>query len=205
MLHAFLLLEDDDNDAKLVCDILTREYPGIIIQRASTLAEALQVIRVMQLDIAIVDLSLPDARGLKAVFAIREEAPTLPVLVLTGMVDPTLETRIENMPACRYMEKGMGVDRRELQRHLRQLERDGLALRVSQQGAPIPIAAPPKPWYNDHLLKIAFVLLATYGALWLMMIEVKVQQASQREQIIILQNTVNELKQFFKRPPEEVR
>jgi PleD family two-component response regulator len=55
----------------------------------------------------IVDLSLPDARGLEAVLAIRIVAPEFPVVVLTGVASDSLGREALQAGAQDYLVKGL--------------------------------------------------------------------------------------------------
>lgn len=80
-----LLVEDDDGDALLVEELVLDAGEPISLRRARTLAEAVASVRGMQC--ALVDLGLPDARGLDAVATLCAAAPGLAVVVLTGLAD----------------------------------------------------------------------------------------------------------------------
>ncbi|MFE9103641.1 PP2C family protein-serine/threonine phosphatase [Actinomadura geliboluensis] len=81
-----LLVEDDPGDAFLFEELLTEAQPGVRITVATTLREALDALR-PEIQCVIVDLSLPDARGLDALHQVRTHAPATAVLVLTGLAD----------------------------------------------------------------------------------------------------------------------
>ncbi|WP_433475946.1 PP2C family protein-serine/threonine phosphatase [Spirillospora sp. CA-142024] len=81
-----LLVEDDPGDAFLFEELLAEAQPGVRITVATTLAEAVAALR-PDIQCVIVDLSLPDARGLDALHEVRAHAPATAVLVLTGLAD----------------------------------------------------------------------------------------------------------------------
>ncbi|HLV74576.1 MAG TPA: fused response regulator/phosphatase [Vulgatibacteraceae bacterium] len=81
-----LLVEDDPGDAFLFEELLTEAQPGVRITVATTLAEALDALR-PDIQCIIVDLSLPDADGLDALHQMHAHAPSIAVLVLTGLAD----------------------------------------------------------------------------------------------------------------------
>ena len=81
-----LLVEDDPGDAFLFEELLTEAQPGVRITVATTLAEALDALR-HDIQCIIVDLSLPDADGLDALHQMHAHAPSIAVLVLTGLAD----------------------------------------------------------------------------------------------------------------------
>ncbi|TDC54510.1 response regulator [Actinomadura sp. KC345] len=81
-----LLVEDDPGDAFLFEELLAEAQPGVRITVATTLAEALDALR-PDMQCVIVDLSLPDAQGLDALHQMHARAPSIAVLVLTGLAD----------------------------------------------------------------------------------------------------------------------
>ncbi|MCB9506208.1 MAG: protein kinase [Myxococcales bacterium] len=83
-----LLVEDNPGDAMLVQEGLA-EAPGgdFEVVEARTLAEAIAVARESHPDLALLDLSLPDCRGLETLERLRSAVPDLPVVVLTGLDD----------------------------------------------------------------------------------------------------------------------
>ena len=62
-----LLIEDSDIDATFVCRLLMANprFP-IVVDRAATLAAALNMLRSADYDLAMLDISLPDAVGLES-------------------------------------------------------------------------------------------------------------------------------------------
>jgi len=81
-----LLLEDSRADARMTEEALLDSGGGIDCDIAATLREVLAE-RLDRVDCAVIDLGLPDASGLQALRRLRELAPTLPVVVLTGLDD----------------------------------------------------------------------------------------------------------------------
>ncbi len=79
-----LLVEDDEGDARLVEDELAERLPAARIRRSRTLGEALQVLDA-QIDCVLLDLGLPDTRGMDAVARLRAAMPAVPLIVLTGL------------------------------------------------------------------------------------------------------------------------
>jgi serine phosphatase RsbU (regulator of sigma subunit) len=81
-----LLVEDDDGDAFLVTELL--EDADVLVSRARSVAEALSVLGSdPEPDCVLLDLGLPDAAGLDALTSVREAAPGIALVVLTGDVD----------------------------------------------------------------------------------------------------------------------
>ena len=109
MLHALLLLEDDEPLAASLLATLPDELPGVRLAYASTMADAVAILRNEPIDIAIADLGLPGARGLSPLYDLRAVAPDLPILVLTGTHDPGLVARATSMHGISWMYKGQRI------------------------------------------------------------------------------------------------
>ena len=112
-----LLVEDDEGDAFLVRELLLDAGSEVELNRARTLAEA-----VLQLpgetDCVLLDLGLPDADGLDALRAVLEAAPSIAVLVLTGLADEHRGTEAVAGGAQDYLVKG-AIDGQLLTRAIR--------------------------------------------------------------------------------------
>ena len=88
---SLLVVEDSTAYAALV-DAMLRQTLGqaLAVHAAGSLAEAREALRCRQLDCVLLDLSLPDARGLQALEAVQAASPSVPVIVLTGNEDEEL-------------------------------------------------------------------------------------------------------------------
>lgn len=112
-----LLVEDDEGDAFLVRELLLDAGSGVELTRAGTLAEALSVLP-GDLDCVLLDLGLPDASGLDALSRVLSHAPSIAVLVLTGLADEHRGTEAVAAGAQDYLVKG-GIDGQLLTRAIR--------------------------------------------------------------------------------------
>jgi signal transduction histidine kinase len=83
-----LLVEDDPAEAELIRESLRNSaYCDCEVSVAPTLAAALGCLADDDVDLVLLDLSLPDAAGLSAVTRLLDAAPLLPVVVLTDQRD----------------------------------------------------------------------------------------------------------------------
>ncbi len=112
-----LLVEDDDGDALIVDDLLADALPGVRIARSRTFAEALAELN-SGADCVLLDLQLPDAQGLDTVTRLRERAPEIPLIVLTGLDDAAAGMAAVDAGAQDYLVKG-SVDGAQLARAIR--------------------------------------------------------------------------------------
>jgi len=102
-----LLVEDDDGNALLLQTMLSRERPGAFdIRRADSLSAALQAVAQEGMDVVLLDLGLPDSRGLATFVRLHEAAARTPIIVLSGLDDETLATTAVQQGAQDYIVKG---------------------------------------------------------------------------------------------------
>ena len=102
-----LLVEDNPGDARLIQEQLNEsKLADVDIQHAKTLAEALQFLETPTIDAIILDLSLPDSRGLETLSEIQAQVTQIPVIVLTGLEDEELGLKAIQRGAQDYLVKG---------------------------------------------------------------------------------------------------
>jgi DNA-binding NarL/FixJ family response regulator len=128
-----LLVEDNPGDARLVSEML-RETLGAKarLSVAARLAEAQAFLPDAEVQVVLLDLSLPDSHGLGTFGALHTLAPNLPIVVLTGLNDEQLAIDAVQQGAQDYLVKGE-VAPESLGRALRYaIERQQLVVRVRQ-------------------------------------------------------------------------
>ena len=99
-----LLVEDDPGFASLVEQMLRGADMGV--KSVGLLAAAREHLREAEVDCVLLDLSLPDARWLEGVEALRDAAPELPLVVLSGLDDETVAVQAVQRGAQDYLVKG---------------------------------------------------------------------------------------------------
>ena len=72
---------------------------------ASNGREALELVRKGDLDVLLMDLSMPDTSGVDALAAIKARAPDLPVLILSGFPESHYATTLLKQGASGYLNK----------------------------------------------------------------------------------------------------
>lgn len=113
-----LLVEDDPGDARLIREALAGARLATF--RASCVtnwAETEAALSESQPDAILLDLQLPDSRGLDTLGRAQEAAPAVPVIVLTGMNDENLGLEAVQAGAQDYLLKGE-TDTRLVERSL---------------------------------------------------------------------------------------
>ncbi len=99
-----LLIEDDDGDALLVEELLLDAGAPFDMTRARSLREAREALA--GIGCVLLDLELPDSRGLHGVHWLQETRPGLAVVVLTGISDEHLGEEAVGAGAQDYLVKG---------------------------------------------------------------------------------------------------
>src|SRR5262245_29060464 len=106
-----LLIEDNSDDLRLIKKILAEPiFPqaktAFDISQVERLDRALLILTQQPFDLILMDLSLPDSRGLETVERILQAVPQLPVVVRSGMEDQELAIEAVKLGAQDYLVKG---------------------------------------------------------------------------------------------------
>ena len=114
-----LVVEDDAVDAQLLQQMFTKEKAGSFeITHMLRMSEAMAHLANGGVDIMLLDMGLPDGRGLDIVRRAQAVAPGVPVIVLTGLDDEALAADAMKEGAQDYLIKGQ-IESRALPRALR--------------------------------------------------------------------------------------
>jgi PAS domain S-box-containing protein len=104
-----LLIEDNPGDARLIGLMLDEiEEQRVRVTRADRLASGLAHLAeaARPPDAVLLDLSLPDSHGLETFTRLQAAAPTVPVVVLSGLADETIAVGAVSAGAQDYLVKG---------------------------------------------------------------------------------------------------
>ena len=102
-----LLIEDNPGDARLIRETLKdiKDF-RFTLEHVDLLAEGLKRLASEKPDVLLLDLSLPDSAGLDTVAKVRQQAPGLPVVVLTGLEDENTGIKAVKIGAQDFLVKG---------------------------------------------------------------------------------------------------
>lgn len=102
-----LLIEDNPGDARLIRETLKdiKDF-RFTLEHLGLLAEGLKRLASEKPDVLLLDLSLPDSAGLDTVARVRQQAPSLPVVVLTGLEDENTGIEAVKIGAQDFLAKG---------------------------------------------------------------------------------------------------
>jgi signal transduction histidine kinase len=101
-----LLIEDNPGDVDLVRLRLVESLPGAQVSCASRLSDALALLAQETPSLVLLDINLPDSRGADTIRKVREKAPDVPVVVLSGQDDEALALKAVNQGVQDYLIKG---------------------------------------------------------------------------------------------------
>lgn len=106
-LTQILLIEDNQGDAELLQDLLEQVRANeFAIAHVTRLRDVLNYLQPGQFDVILLDLSLPDSHGLETLMQVQTQAPTVPIVVLTGTNDEDLAIKAVRNGAQDYLVKG---------------------------------------------------------------------------------------------------
>jgi PAS domain S-box-containing protein len=101
-----LLIEDNPGDARLVQEILKQVGDKSIFQVAEYLEHGLQLLTSQDIDVVLLDMNLPDSRGLDTLTKLQNQHPLIPIVVMTSNDDAGLATQAVRLGAQDYLVKG---------------------------------------------------------------------------------------------------
>lgn len=114
---SLLFVEDDRADALLVEELIADTSADIHLIWAESIASAKRALETSRPDCVLLDLNLPDANGIQALNRISEADATIPIVVLTGLIDEHFGVSAVASGAQDYLVKGR-VDPETLRRSL---------------------------------------------------------------------------------------
>jgi serine phosphatase RsbU (regulator of sigma subunit) len=157
-----LLIEDDDGDALLVEELLLDAAAPVTARRVRSLAAATPL--PPGISCVLLDLGLPDARGLEGVRWLHEHLPSVAVVVLTGHTDEHLGAEAVRAGAQDYLVKGQvdghllhrviryAVERRRAEDTARQLHEAQI---MARENARLERGLLPSPVLSDERVTVA--------------------------------------------------
>jgi putative nucleotidyltransferase with HDIG domain len=162
-----LLVEDNPGDARLIVEMLVDSGGDLAVENVGTLASAVERLETNDIDVALLDLCLPDSEGLETFTRLRDTAPGVAIVVLTGNADVELAVRAVKEGASDFLVKGR-VDAEQLTRaiayaHGRQQSENAVRREKALLAAAQEIArlgswrydlATETMWWSDEMYRI---------------------------------------------------
>lgn len=101
-----LIIEDDFAFVHYIKNLIenNKQYDFKIIS-ANTVSKGLRSIEKNEVDVILLDLTLPDSSGIETIFQVKQTAKNIPILVLTGLQDEELARKAINAGVQDYIDK----------------------------------------------------------------------------------------------------
>jgi DNA-binding NarL/FixJ family response regulator len=100
-----LLVEDHAAFRGALARLLNRQPDLEVVAQCGSLAECRSLGGFAEIDVALLDLYLPDGDGTDLITELHQANPHLKVLILTGSVEPILLERIDKVGADGLLDK----------------------------------------------------------------------------------------------------
>jgi signal transduction histidine kinase len=100
-----LVVEPDASTATLLTESLRVRSRDVELKHVGSLGQALELLRTEPIDVALVELNLPDAQGLLTLARLQQERSSLPLVVLTTIADEDLAISAIQQGAQDYLIK----------------------------------------------------------------------------------------------------
>ncbi len=112
-----LIIEDNPGDTEFVQEMLKETTGNFTINVAEKLVTGLKFLSSHDVDVVLLDLGLPDSRGLETFTTLQTQFSHLPIVIMTGSNDETVGVQAVQLGAQDYLVKGQ-ADSRLLRRTL---------------------------------------------------------------------------------------
>lgn len=140
-----LLIEDNPGDIRLIKELFSECVPSSFdLRSAESLANSFEILDREEIDIILLDLSLPDSQGFETFTRVHDQTPEIPIIILTGFDDDSLAIKAVRDGAQDYLVKGhvsrhllaratrYAIERKRTEEALRRVG-DELELRVQER------------------------------------------------------------------------
>ena len=102
-----LIIEDNPEDFRLIEEMLKEvKSPLFELHHSKRLSDGMRCLVRKDFDILLLDLSLPDSVGLDTFFSVYEQAPEIPIVILSGFSDEETAIKAVSEGAQDYLVKG---------------------------------------------------------------------------------------------------
>ena len=100
-----LVIEDNPGDYILVQEYLEEGFPDAHILHAASIQSATPILMENQVDVVLLDLTLPDGNAIETFHAIHTISPLVPIIILTGIGDRDIALESVKFGAQDYIVK----------------------------------------------------------------------------------------------------
>jgi PAS domain S-box-containing protein len=106
---------------------------SLILEHVDRLFLGIESLKKNNFDVVLLNLMLPDSRGINSLLRVKVKSPEVPVIILTGLDDETIAARAVRKGAQDYLIKGK-IDSRLLLRSIKYaIERNAMLLKIRKK------------------------------------------------------------------------
>ena len=105
-----LLVEDHAAFGEALTTVLNMQLDLQVVGQAGSLAEGRAAAALEEVDVAVVDVFLPDGNGVELVRELRQADPRLPIVILMAGLDPELHALAFEAGADEVCVKAAGIE-----------------------------------------------------------------------------------------------
>jgi len=148
-----LHIEDNAAYARLIKESLVDiDHNNIDITHCACLADAFQIVEEKSINVVLLDLSLPDADGMRSVTHLRKRLPEVALVVLTGMNDEDTGLQALQLGAQDYLSKDICESAILVKTVRYAIERQRVETRIRQQARTDGLTGlPNRAYFMDYL------------------------------------------------------
>jgi DNA-binding NarL/FixJ family response regulator len=147
-----LLVEDHTSFRQALAFLLEAEPEFAVVAQAGSVAEAREAIKgTQEIDVAVVDLGLPNGDGIELIRQVSAENPNMMTLVLSASPDPTRFAQAVEAGAVGVLHKATAIN--EIVHAVRRLRADEPLLSANEVIEMLRVAS--KERQKDHQAKLA--------------------------------------------------
>jgi diguanylate cyclase (GGDEF)-like protein len=152
MERKILLVEDDSDDAEFLRRALAQHSTSAHVTRTGLISDAVAALEDAHFDVVLLDLNLPDGRGVECVEKIQKADELVPIVVLSGHADEDFAVEILNRGAQDYLVKWEGDGRIILRAIRYAIERKRAEIKVNYLARlDWPTCLPNRQYLRDEL------------------------------------------------------
>lgn len=152
MERKILLVEDDSDDAEFLRRALAQHSTSAHVTRTDRISDAVAALEDAHFDVVLLDLNLPDGRGVECVEKIQKADELVPIVVLSGHADEDFAVEILNRGAQDYLVKWEGDGRIILRAIRYAIERKRAEIKVNYLARlDWPTCLPNRQYLRDEL------------------------------------------------------
>jgi diguanylate cyclase (GGDEF)-like protein len=167
-----LLVEDNADDAEFLRACLAHYNRSATLTRAGLISDAVTALEKERFDVVLLDLNLPDGRGVECVERVREADDLIPIVVLSGQGDEDFAVEILNRGVQDYLVKWEGDGRIILRAIRYAIERKRAEIKLNYLARLDSLTNLPNRFYvRDKLAQVAKRAARRRGTMSLLLLD----------------------------------